>query len=78
MNPVVQHELRRITSMSDDQLWTRYGKMTKPEKIVAFFETLTSTNRVPKLRKKIAHEHNLQMDSVGDWHCGEEKEGPYL
>ena len=47
------HELDRLSEMNDKDLYTRYGKMTKEDKIGAFYEALTDKNRVPKLRKQM-------------------------
>ena len=55
----LQHELDRITSMTDDQLNTRYTKMTKIEKIEAFHSALVQENRNPALQKKISKDHGL-------------------
>tara|TARA_R100000458_G_C8261239_1_gene236731 strand:- start:1090 stop:1584 length:495 start_codon:yes stop_codon:yes gene_type:complete len=47
------HEMKRVKSMLDEELETRYGKMTKQDKIGAFYEALTDADRSPKLRKKM-------------------------
>jgi hypothetical protein len=55
MNPdTIQHEIDRVTSMTDDQLDLRYTKMTKPEKIEAFHRALIQENRNPSLQKQIS------------------------
>ena len=48
-----KHELDRVKSMTDRQLYTRYGKMTKSNKMQAFYEALADENRVPELRKQM-------------------------
>ena len=42
---LIQHELMRISSMTDKQLVSRYEKMTKSDKIHAFHEALVQTSR---------------------------------
>lgn len=47
------HELKRMDEMQDKQLYTRYDKMSKPDKIGAFYEALVDQDRCPSLRKRI-------------------------
>jgi len=54
-----KHELERVTSMTDDNLKVRYDKMTKPQKIGAFYEALTDENRAPELRKKMEADNDI-------------------
>ena len=54
-----KHELERVMKMDDYQLETRYGKMTKQDKIGAFYEALTDADRFPKLRKKMEGNHGI-------------------
>tara|TARA_R110000824_G_scaffold23583_1_gene84308 strand:- start:615 stop:1088 length:474 start_codon:yes stop_codon:yes gene_type:complete len=54
-----KHELDRVKKMDDDQLYTRYGKMAKQEKIRAFHEALCDEKRAPKLRKKMHGNHGI-------------------
>jgi len=54
-----KHEHDRVMQMDDKQLETRYGKMTKADKIGAFYEALTDEKRAPKLRKKIEGNHGV-------------------
>ena len=54
-----EHELDRLSEMNDKDLYTRYGKMTKEDKIGAFYEALTDKNRVPKLRKQMEGNHGI-------------------
>ena len=66
MNPdTIQHELDRVHSMTDDQLNTRYTKMTKPEKIEAFYRALVQENRNPSLQGRISKDHGLS--TVTSW-----------
>jgi len=60
----LQHELDRVNSMTDDQLWTRYGKMNKPEKIEAFLDALIQENRSKRLQLKIASDHNIDRHAA--------------
>ena len=53
------HELARVLAMTDDQLNTRYTKMTKPEKIEAFHRALVQENRNPSLQKQMSKDHGL-------------------
>jgi len=53
------HELGRVTSMTDEQLNARYRKMTKPEKIEAFYRALIQENRNSSLQKQISKDHGL-------------------
>ena len=48
---LMQHEYDRIAEMDDKQLYTRYKKMVKPEKIGAFRKALKKTDRHPALQK---------------------------
>ena len=54
-----KHEFDRVKSMTDDNLKVRYDKMTKPDKIGAFYEALTDENRAPKLRKNMEGNHGI-------------------
>jgi len=63
MADMLQHELDRVNSMTDDQLWTRYGKMNQTKKIAAFYEVLIKENRCKKLQMKIANDHRLSNES---------------
>ena len=63
MNPdTLQHELDRVQSMTDDQLWTRYGKMTKENKIEAFLDALIQENRNEKLQLEISQDLGIQLN----------------
>ena len=53
MNKTQQHEIDRVNALTDEQLWTRYGKMRKEDKIVAFHEALVQESRVELLQKEI-------------------------
>ena len=53
MSDLLQHEIKRIRSMTDEKLHARYDKMTKTNKIEAFMEALTQESRAPELRQKI-------------------------
>jgi len=55
-----KHELDRVMKMDDNQLETRYGKMTKQDKIGAFYEALSDEKRAPKLRKKMEGNHGIK------------------
>jgi len=59
------HEIDRVTSMTDDQLNTRYTKMTKPEKIEAFHRALVQENRNRSLQQRISKDHGLSNCSTG-------------
>jgi len=59
------HELDRIASMTDEQLDTRYTKMTKPEKIKAFHRALVQENRNRSLQQRISKDHGLSNCSTG-------------
>ena len=69
MNPdTIQHELDRVASMTDDQLNTRYTKMTKPEKIEAFYRALVQENRNPSLQGRISKDHLMRrVSSSSPW-----------
>jgi hypothetical protein len=54
-----KHELDRVMKMDDNQLETRYGKMTKQDKIGAFYEALTDQDRAKELRKKMEGNHSI-------------------
>jgi len=54
MNPTELHEYKRIQSMTDDELCTRYGKMNKENKIEAFYKVLKQEGRAKKLQTQIA------------------------
>ena len=51
-----QHEQDRVASMTDDQLDVRYGKMSKPEKINAFYHELKKQGRHKQLQYQIAND----------------------
>jgi len=48
-----KHEMDRVKKMTDRELYTRYARMGKQDKIQAFYEVLTDELRVPKLREKM-------------------------
>jgi len=58
---IQQHELTRVRSMTDNELHIRYGKMNKPDKIRAFFDTLIKEDRAIKLRETIANDHGFVL-----------------
>jgi hypothetical protein len=60
---IYKHEMDRVKSMLDEELDTRYGKMTKKDKIGAFYEALTDADRSPKLRKKMEGNHGIKAPS---------------
>ncbi len=54
--------------MTDDQLNTRYTKMTKPEKIEAFYRALVQENRNPSLQGRISKDHLMRrVSSSSPW-----------
>jgi hypothetical protein len=57
---VYKHELDRLTQMHDKQIYTRYGKMTKKDKIGALYEALADKDRCPSLRKKMEGNHGIK------------------
>ena len=68
------HEIDRVTSMTDEQLDVRYTKMTKPascdllyhhEKIEAFHRALVQENRNRSLQQRISKDHGLSNCSTG-------------
>jgi hypothetical protein len=59
MTDIKQHELERISTMTDRELHTRYGKMGVREKIKAFHEALCDTNRCEQLRQTIEKDHGF-------------------
>ena len=68
------HEIDRVTSMTDEQLDVRYTKMTKPascdllyhhEKIEAFHRALVQENRNRSLQQRISKDHGLS--TVTSW-----------
>jgi hypothetical protein len=59
------HEIDRVTSMTDEQLDVRYTKMTKPEKIEAFHRALVQENRNPSLQQRISKDHGLS--TITSW-----------
>lgn len=63
-----QHELKRIRSMTDKELFTRYGKMTVPTKILAFHSALCDENRCERLREKIEKQHGIPPKTKGVVH----------
>jgi len=58
-NKIYKHEYDRIEKMTDKELYTRYGKMTKEDKIGAFYEALTDAKRTPMLREKMEGNHGI-------------------
>tara|TARA_Y100000310_G_scaffold273470_1_gene288953 strand:+ start:1802 stop:2266 length:465 start_codon:yes stop_codon:yes gene_type:complete len=80
MNPdkLRKHELERVQSMTDDQLSTRYGKMTKEDKIEGFYKVLTEEGRAKKLQKQIASDmgYDSSKKNVGPWNDVEKKKAP--
>ena len=54
MTTLKEHEQERVRTMTDEQLVTRYGKMTKEDKIEGFYKVLTEEGRAKKLQKQIA------------------------
>jgi len=64
MNNIFQHELDRVKSMTDDQLWVRYGKMTKEDKIESFYEVLMQEGRNESLQLEMAKAHGFQVGPV--------------
>ena len=65
-----KHEQDRVKDMTDDQLETRYGRMTKQDKIQAFYEALTDENRAPKLRKKMEGNNGISGKGVTKSYSG--------
>jgi hypothetical protein len=67
MNPQQEitfaHELDRVTSMTDEQLTTRYTKMKKPEKIKALHRALVQEKRNRSLQQRISKDHGLSNTS---------------
>ena len=61
MKDTLQHELDRVQSMTDDQLWTRYGKMNKENKIEAFLDALVQENRNEGLQRQISLDLGIQF-----------------
>ena len=62
------HEINRVTSMTDEQLDVRYTKMTKPEKIEAFHRALVQENRNPSLQGRISKDHLMRrVSSSSPW-----------
>ncbi len=57
------HELKRVKDMIDYDLEVRYGKMTKQDKIGAFYEALTDENRCESLRKKMEGNHGIPVQT---------------
>ncbi len=57
---IYSHELNRIRSMTDDQLWTRYNKMTKPKKIHTFHQVLINENRCRDLQQRILSDTTMR------------------
>lgn len=60
MTTLKEHEQERVRTMTDEQLVTRYGKMTKGDKIKAFYDELQLQNRAWSLRKQIAEEWEFE------------------
>jgi len=50
----LKHERKRINTMTDDQLVTRYGKMRNAKKIQAFAHVLHTMGRATELQHIIA------------------------
>jgi len=63
MNKTKQHEQDRVASMTDRQLSTRYGKMSKPEKITCFYEELKKQGRNDLLQTRIAQDMGFDTAS---------------
>ena len=61
MNPTELHEYKRIQSMTDDELCTRYGKMNKEDKIEAFYKVLKQEGRAKKLQTQIASDKGYDL-----------------
>ena len=57
-----QHERDRVSKMTDAALDVRYGKMTKGDKIEAFFEELKKQGRNNSLQMKIAQDMGYEWD----------------
>ena len=53
--------------MTDDQLWARYDKMNKPDKIEAFLNALVQENRNEDLQLEIARDNGLQVGPVNNF-----------
>ena len=51
------HELNRVQSMTENQLYTRYGKMSDTRKIEALHKVLMDTNLYPSLQMTIEGDH---------------------
>ena len=64
MTDIKQHELERISTMTDRELHTRYGKMGVREKIKAFHEALCDTNRCEQLRQTIEKDHGFAYTAM--------------
>ena len=57
------HELKRVKDMIDYDLEVRYGKMSKQDKIGAFYEALTDENRCESLRKKMEGNNGIPVQT---------------
>lgn len=85
---IYKHEMKRMDEMHDKQLYARYEKMSKPDKIGAFYEALTDNDRCPKLRKKIDEDNVLKpdclmefvevVDNEDDGNCNENKKALFF
>ena len=51
------HELNRVQSMTENQLHTRYRKMSDTRKIEALHKVLMDTNQYPSLQMTIEGDH---------------------
>ena len=63
------HELNRVQSMTENQLHTRYKKMSDTRKIEALHKVLMDTNLYPSLQMAIEGDHPklAEMDSSKEW-----------
>ena len=62
------HELDRVTSMTDEQLTARYHKMKKIEKIEALQRALIRENRNPSLQQTVkAHLAKNMRHVANEW-----------
>ena len=61
------HEQKRVNTMTERQLITRYGKMTDLKKIKPLLEVLRSCNTHDRLRQLIEQDHpELTIVNIGD------------
>ena len=59
------HELNRVQSMSEDQLHTRYKKMSDMKKIEALHKVLVDTDMCPSLQMAIEGDHSYLTPPSG-------------